>query len=88
MALAAHLLEILCCPESHQSVREISSDELSAVNAAIRSRAIRTIAGEIVHEQVSGALVREDGKVLYPIREGIPILLVNEAFGVEGYFQQ
>ena len=36
-------------------------------------------AGEPVRERLDGGLVRADGKVLYPIREDIPVMLVDEA---------
>ena len=28
-------------------------------------------------------LIREDGQVLYPVREGIPIMLLNEAISLD-----
>jgi len=32
-----------------------------------------------VTEKIEAALVRSDGKVAYPVRDGIPIMLVEEA---------
>ncbi len=35
--------------------------------------------GAGVREPIEGGLVRQDGKWLYPIRDDIPIMLVEEA---------
>ena len=40
--------------------------------------------GEAVKEHLDGGLVREDRKFLYPIREDIPIMLIDEAIPFEG----
>jgi uncharacterized protein YbaR (Trm112 family) len=37
-----------------------------------------------VTEEVKEGLVRADGKVLYPVRDDIPIMLVDEAIPLEG----
>lgn len=65
------LLEVLCCPETRQRLRPASSDELRLAN---RAAGTRSDSGP----EVSAGLVREDGAVLYPIRNGIPILLLDE----------
>ncbi len=72
------LLEILACPETHQSFSEASADVLAKVNGQVGA-GLKNRAGAPVDEKLEGALVREDGKVLYPIRDGIPVLLVDEA---------
>ena len=72
------LLEILACPETHQSLSEAGAELLGQVNGRVGSD-LKNRAGAAVEEKLEGALVREDGKVLYPIRDGIPVLLVDEA---------
>ena len=37
-----------------------------------------TVGGTRVEEPLETALVREDGTLLYPIRDGIPVLLADE----------
>jgi uncharacterized protein len=78
------LLEILVCPETRQPIREADAELVRRLNAAIAGGAVRNRAGEPVGQAVDGGLVREDGQVLYPIREGIPIMLVDEAIGLAG----
>ena len=36
-------------------------------------------AGTAVREKLEGGLLRADGKVLYPVREDIPVMLIEEA---------
>jgi len=67
------LLEILCCPETRQPVREAPEALVESVNRAIGDGTLKTPAGVL-----DGGLVREDGKFLYPVRNGIPIMLVEE----------
>lgn len=72
------LLEILACPETHQPLRVASREELGALNGKISGGDQKNVGGEAVTEVVEAGLVREDGTILYPIRDGIPVLLVDE----------
>ncbi|MEW6744008.1 MAG: Trm112 family protein [Planctomycetota bacterium] len=79
MAIDKELLEILACPETKEPVSLASQEIVSRVNEAIRNRQVRDRKGAIVEEEIDGGLVREDGKVLYPIRSDIPIMLIAES---------
>ncbi|MCB9915376.1 MAG: hypothetical protein H6828_09530 [Planctomycetes bacterium] len=72
------LLEILACPATHQPLRVAQAAELERVNARIAAGEQKTAGGEVVGQRVAAGLVREDGAVLYPIRDRIPVLLVDE----------
>jgi uncharacterized protein YbaR (Trm112 family) len=76
------LLEILCCPETKQSVSLIDSDAVQKINDGIKSGSVVNRGGATVKEAIDGGLLREDGKYLYPVREDIPIMLIDEAFSV------
>ena len=52
---------------------------LSTLNSAITAGTTKNIGGEKVAEILDEALVTMDGKRVYPIREGIPVLLADEA---------
>jgi len=77
------LLEILVCPETRQPVQPASADLLARLNEAIQAGGVANHGGEAVETSVDEGLVREDGKVLYPVREDIPIMLIDEAIEVD-----
>jgi uncharacterized protein YbaR (Trm112 family) len=76
------LIQILVCPESKQLLEEADADLVRRISVAVAAGAIRNRAGEVVREPLDGGLVREDGKLLYPVREGIPIMLIDEAIAL------
>ncbi|MBW2275829.1 MAG: hypothetical protein JRG96_21420 [Deltaproteobacteria bacterium] len=78
------LLAILACPETHQPLAEADAALIERVNAAIGAGDQKNVGGGAVTEAIDGGLLREDGAVLYPIREGIPILLIEEGLPVGG----
>lgn len=73
------LLKILCCPETHQPLRLAEPALIEKLNQRITSGTLRNRAGNLITEKIDGGLVRADGMVLYPIRQSIPIMLVDEA---------
>jgi uncharacterized protein YbaR (Trm112 family) len=77
--VSPELLEILVCPESRQPVVLASADVIEAVNARIRAGTLRNRGGQPVQQELREALVREDGRVLYPVDDGIPVMLVEES---------
>ena len=72
------LLKILACPVTHQALREATAADLETCNAAIAAGGVTTVGGQPVEVPLEAALVREDGALLYPIRDGIPVLLADE----------
>jgi uncharacterized protein len=77
------LLKILCCPETHQPLRESTPKLVDELNRQIVAGVLKNRAGKLVTAKLSGGLVRTDGKYLYPIRENIPIMLVDEALPLQ-----
>ena len=76
------LLEILCCPETRQPVRVAPEALVESVNRAIRDGSLKVPAGGDSAGVLDGGLVREDGKFLYPVRNGIPIMLIEERIAI------
>jgi uncharacterized protein YbaR (Trm112 family) len=79
MPVSTELLEILVCPETKQPVSLATAERLEELNQRIRSGQLRNRGGEIVSEELTEALVREDERVLYPVDDGIPVMLVDES---------
>ena len=77
--LAPDLLAILRCPETRQPLVVADADALAFANARIAAGDVRDVNGEPVREPLAEALATADGRRVYPVREGIPILLVEEA---------
>jgi len=73
------LLEILCCPETHQGLAPADAALVELLNRQIAAGQLRNRKGEAVKEKVDGGLVRADGKVVYLVRNRIPIMLIDEA---------
>ena len=77
--LDKELLEILACPETKEAVALAGDDVVARINARIAKGEVVNRGGEKVAERIEAALVRNDGKFAYPVRDGIPIMLVEEA---------
>ena len=77
------LLEIVVCPENRTRLVLAEADVVERVNAAIQRGALHRRGGQLVTEEVDGLLVREDGQVAYPVRDGIPVLLADDGIALD-----
>lgn len=73
------LLDILCCPETKQDLTLVDQATITKINQMIKKGELKNRGGEVVKEPIDAGLLREDHKFLYPIREDIPIMLIDEA---------
>ncbi|MGH7255264.1 MAG: Trm112 family protein [Nitrospirales bacterium] len=78
------LLSILCCPETKQDVTLADGALISRVNERIAKGEMKNKAGQTVTDKLDGGLLRADKKILYPIRDDIPVMLIEEGLPVEG----
>jgi uncharacterized protein YbaR (Trm112 family) len=79
MPVSQDLLDILVCPETKQPVSLASAELLEQLNAQVESGSLRNRGGEPVSQRIEEALRREDGKVLYVVDDGIPVMLIEES---------
>jgi len=79
MPVSPELVEILVCPETKQPIAVASDEVLARVNEKIAAGSLRNRGGEKVEKTISEGLVREDGKILYSVDDGIPVMLIEES---------
>lgn len=79
MAISQDLLAILACPETKQTLTLAEASVVAGLNARIQSGHVTNRCGTTVTEPIDGGLIRKDGQYLYPIRDDIPIMLIDEA---------
>ena len=77
------LLKILVCPENKTPVVLADDALVAQMNAAIEAGTLKNRAGEAIEAKIDAGLVREDRAYLYPIRDDIPIMLIDEAIPLE-----
>jgi len=77
------LLSILCCPVSHKGLSLARKDLLVSVNAAIKAGELVNRDGAKLDQTLKEALVTDDGKTIYPVDDGIPVLIDGEAVALE-----
>ena len=73
------LLEILCCPLTNAELSKVSGTKLAIVNKAIKDKSIVSRDNSIISNPLKEALITKDGKYLYPIENGIPVLLEDRS---------
>ena len=69
------LLDIICCPATQLPLEVMQPNQLDKLNSLINQSKLSTRDNSILTEKLSGALVTQDRKLAYPIRDGIPVLL-------------
>jgi len=83
--ISKDLLDILCCPETKEELVRADQSLIDKINVKITAALVKNRAGKAVSEKIDGGLIRKDQKYLYPIREDIPIMLIDEALPMEQF---
>lgn len=78
MPISQELLDILCCPETKIPVVMLSADQVSQLNAAVESGRLQYADGSAVEKPLEEGLVTTDGRTVYRIDDGIPVMLVDQ----------
>ncbi len=60
-------------------MRAASALAIATLNRQVAAGSVRTCAGVQVAEALGGGLVRDDGQLLYPVRQDIAVLLPEAA---------
>ena len=83
MGIDKDLLAILCCPDTKQAVTVAEATLVSKLNEAVARGGLMNKGKKAVSQQLDGGLVRADGTILYPIRENIPVMLIEEGIPLD-----
>jgi uncharacterized protein YbaR (Trm112 family) len=78
-AVDPELLAILRCPESLQPLRLAENSDVQRLLSQASQGGLRTLSGSKVEADFEALLIREDGTRAYLVRDGIPVMLIDEA---------
>lgn len=81
MTIPESLLDILCCPVSHEPLRPLEKARIGKLNDEIEQGRLLYVDGSTVDKPIAEALVSRDGKVVYVVDRGIPVLLPDRGIG-------
>ena len=77
------LLDFICCPVTRSSLELLPERELAQLNELIASKRIRNREDTLVDTPLTEALVTRSGKLVYPVRDGVPLLLEEQAMPLQ-----
>ena len=72
------LLAFLYCPATHQKLRQADESSIDICKEKISVEELRNIRGEVLMQTFESGLIREDGRILYPIFENVAQLLIGD----------
>lgn len=75
MSFDRKLLDIVCCPVTRLPLEMVPDSTLARLNALIETRELKSCDESTVEQPIRQALMTRDGRLAYPIRDGIPVLL-------------
>ena len=81
MPVDRKLLEILCCPVSKSPLTVLGQEKLDKLNNTISGGEALYVDGKKVNDPLTEGLITEDGKVIYPVQDDIPVLLEEKGIG-------
>lgn len=81
--ISEDFLSLLVCPETKQTLSIADQVLLDSVKLKVDEGTLNSLSGAKVEGPVTDVLIREDRKVIYVVRDGIPILLIEEGILTE-----
>ncbi|HYG33562.1 MAG TPA: hypothetical protein VEC99_02180 [Clostridia bacterium] len=81
--ISPELQKLLCCPETRQDLHLADPGLISSLNSQFVAGKLRNRAGQPVSQMLEAGLIRSDGKFLYPIRQNIPVMIIEEAIPLQ-----
>jgi uncharacterized protein YbaR (Trm112 family) len=78
MSFDHRLLDIVCCPATHLPLKLLPEATLHRLNKKIAAGSLKFRDDSLVTEPLEQALVTDDNRLAYPIRDDIPLLLEEQ----------
>lgn len=82
--ISQDLLAILCCPETKQELSLAGAQVIDKINQRIERGDLKTRGGAKITQKIEAGLIRSDRQYFYPVRQDIPVMLVDEAIPLAG----
>ena len=79
------LVEILVCPDTKLNVDLAPAETVEKINLAIKENIVLNVDGQSVNDPLQDGLLREDDKIIYPVRDSIPVMLIGEGIPMEQF---
>ena len=79
------LVEILVCPDTKLNVDLAPAETVEKINLAIKENIVLNVDGQSVNDPLQDGLLREDDKIIYPVRESIPVMLIGEGIPMDQF---
>ena len=79
----AELLATLVCPETRTRLHLADEALVAQVNRLAAAGRLTNRIGRTVEGRIEAGLIREDGRFLYPIVDGIPVMLIDESIPLD-----
>ena len=79
------LVEILVCPDTKLNVDLVKTETVEKINLAIKESIVLNVDGQSVKAPLQDGLLREDDKIIYPVRDSIPVMLIGEGIPMEQF---
>ena len=79
------LVEILVCPDTKLNVELVPAETVEKINLAIKENIVLNVDGQSVNDPLQDGLLREDDKIIYPVRDSIPVMLIGEGIPMEQF---
>lgn len=74
---------MLRCPVTKSELTEATESELNFINEGIQSGKVLNHLGQSVENKIEAGLINESKSLLLPIRNGIVILVVDQAIRLD-----
>jgi len=74
----------LVCPETRLPLEPAPGELIERLGERQGRGELRNIGGEVIEEALTGAWVRSDGALLYPVIDGIARMVIEDAIALEG----